>query len=230
MSSTYLIFERQWLHALLLAGLLAAVVGFAQVPAVKSGQLWELTSATWFALAITLPIMHQVYVWFCWRIELHTGGLSRVLGRAAFPLYAMGFSVLGIARVVVVFCLAIANQHMLPVESIPGGDVVLKTAAIVALVPAVYLFYSVGRYFGFRRAYGIDHFDVAYRSKPFVRGGIFRFTSNGMYIYGFLLMWMPGLWWASPAALVAAAFNHLYIWVHYYATELPDIRRIYHTR
>ncbi|MGH8650439.1 MAG: hypothetical protein ACREUP_14225 [Burkholderiales bacterium] len=31
----------------------------------------------------------------------------------------------------------------------------------------------------------------------------------------------------SPAALGAALFNHLYIWVHYYSTELPDMKRIY---
>jgi hypothetical protein len=31
----------------------------------------------------------------------------------------------------------------------------------------------------------------------------------------------------SQAALLAALFNHLYIWVHYYSTELPDIRHIY---
>jgi hypothetical protein len=65
------------------------------------------------------------------------------------------------------------------------------------------------------------------RSVPFVRGGIFRFTANGMYVFGFFLLWVPGLWWASAAALFVALFNHLYIWVHYFATELPDIRRIY---
>ena len=65
------------------------------------------------------------------------------------------------------------------------------------------------------------------RTLPFVRGGIFRFTSNGMYVFGFLLLWVPGLWWASAGALSAALFNHLYIWVHYFATERPDMARIY---
>ena len=103
----------------------------------------------------------------------------------------------------------------------------LKLLALVALVPAIYLFYSVKRYFGFRRAFGIDHFDESYRSLPFVRKGIFRFTRNGMYVYGFLLLWVPGFWFASLAALSVALFNHLYIWVHYFATELPDMKRIY---
>jgi hypothetical protein len=103
----------------------------------------------------------------------------------------------------------------------------MRALAVVALIPALYLFYSVKRYFGFKRAFGIDHFDPSYRSMPFVRKGIFRFNSNGMYVFGFLLIWVPGLWWASEAALVAALFNHVYIWLHYYATERPDMRRIY---
>ena len=77
------------------------------------------------------------------------------------------------------------------------------------------------------RAFGIDHFDASYRTRPFVRQGIFRFTSNGMYIFGFFILWVPGLWFASVAALCVALFSHLYIWVHYFSTELPDIRRIY---
>jgi len=145
-----------------------------------------------------------------------------VFGNLGFPLYAAGFSVLGIARVVVVFILAIANRDALAVNL-----TALRVIALVAAIPTIYLFYSVKRYFGFKRALGIDHFDPSYRSIPFVRKGIFRFTSNGMYTYGFLLLWIPAMWYASPAALCAALFNHLYIWVHYYTTEKPDMGFIY---
>ena len=31
----------------------------------------------------------------------------------------------------------------------------------------------------------------------------------------------------SAAALCLALFNHLYIWIHYFATERPDMQRIY---
>jgi hypothetical protein len=48
-----------------------------------------------------------------------------------------------------------------------------------------------------------------------------------MYTFGFLMLWVPGLLLLSQAALLAAAFNHAYIWVHYYATELPDIHYLY---
>jgi hypothetical protein len=103
----------------------------------------------------------------------------------------------------------------------------MKMLAVIVAVPAIYLFYSVRRYFGFQRAFGIDHFDETYRTLPLVRNGIFRFTSNGMYVFGFFLIWVPGLWWASAAAMWVALFNHLYIWVHYHSTERPDMRRIY---
>ena len=43
----------------------------------------------------------------------------------------------------------------------------------------------------------------------------------------FSSLWVPALWLASMAALCVALFNHLYIWVHYYSTELPDMKRIY---
>jgi hypothetical protein len=48
-----------------------------------------------------------------------------------------------------------------------------------------------------------------------------------IYHYVALILWVPGLICFSKAALLAAAFNHIYIWIHYYTTELPDIRYLY---
>jgi hypothetical protein len=77
------------------------------------------------------------------------------------------------------------------------------------------------------RAYGIDHFDPSYRDKLFVKQGMFKYTDNAMYKFGFLILWSIALFTLSKAALLAVVFNHLYIWVHFYFTELPDIHRIY---
>lgn len=217
-----LIFERQWLHAVSLAALLAGLAVVGGFDGVRGGQLWGVATPAWFWLAAAVAVTHQVHVWFCWRTQLHGALLTRTFGSLGFPLYAAGFSVLGLTRVALVFILAVSNQGTLAAD-----PVLLKLVALIALVPAVYLFYSVKRYFGFKRAFGMDHFDERYRSLPFVREGIFRFTSNGMYVYGFLLFWVPAFWFASQAALVLALFNHLYIWVHYHATELPDMKRIY---
>ena len=78
------------------------------------------------------------------------------------------------------------------------------------------------------RAFGIDHFQPGtIGNESFVKRGIFKYTSNGMYVYGFLILWIPGILFQSEAALIVALFNHIYIWVHYYYTELPDIKIIY---
>ncbi len=222
MSKLRLILERQWLHALLLLLLLAGMWSVSAYDGVWVGQLWDVATLLWLWLAVGLAIAHQVYVWFCWRTELHTSFLSRTLGSRGFPSYAVGFSLIGIFRVVVVFFVAVSNRGTFPLNI-----VVSRALAVFILLPALYLFYSVKRYFGFRRAFGIDHFDEDYRTRQLERRGIFRYTRNGMYIFGFMLLWVPGLWWNSTAALVVALFNHLYIWVHYYATELPDMRHIY---
>ena len=55
----------------------------------------------------------------------------------------------------------------------------------------------------------------------------FRFIPNSMYTVGFFALWIPALLAGSKAALLAAAFNHAYIWVHYACTERPDMKRIY---
>ena len=109
-----------------------------------------------------------------------------------------------------------------------GEGVVADTRRAMALaLPAACAMYSVARYFGFRRALGMDHFDPAYRTRPFVREGIFRWTSNGMYGFVIPVLWLPGLLALSKAALVSALFTNLYIWVHYFCTEVPDMRRMY---
>ncbi len=217
-----LILGRQWLHVLLLAPMLGGLMAACGMDGVREGSLFGVATPSWFWVSAALPIAHQVYVWFCWRTQLHGRLLTQFLGESAFPLYAIGFAILGLLRVASVFALAISNRGTLDVDA-----TFLRLLAVAAFIPSLYLFYSVARYFGFRRATGLDHFDETYRSKPFVRKGIFPFTRNGMYTFGFMLFWVPGLWYASQAALVVALFNHAYIWVHYFATERPDMRRIY---
>jgi hypothetical protein len=219
-------FERQALHwlllGLLLAGLLSGTAQVCRDEAFLAGSCAGLSTAAWFWMAIAFPVAHQTYVWLCWRLELHKHWFTRHLGETGFRLYTAGFAFLGLGRLVVLIGLGIANQNTLAVD-----ETSLDVLATLLLLPAVYLFYSVARYFTFKRALGIDHFDPSYRTKPLVREGIFRYTSNGMYTFGFLAVWLPGLYTASQAALLAALFSHVYIWVHYYCTELPDMKRIY---
>ncbi len=219
------LFEGQGIHLAgfaLFAGAAGYVGGFG---AVREGALFGIGAGWWFAAAVAVPVAHQAFVAFCWRVELHAGALSRVLGARAFGVYAAGFAVFGIGRVVSILALSVANAGTLAAPTW-----LLWGLALAAAIPAGWLFHSVHRHFGFRRAMGADHFDPAWRDLPLVREGIFRYTPNAMYVFGFLALWVPALALGSVAGAAAALFNHLYIWVHYLATERPDMRRIYGTR
>jgi len=216
--------SRQIWHAALLVLLLAAVYYYVRLhPAVLAGELWHIPTRAWFLLALVVPVVHQVYVLLCWRAELLHQAISRRWGGRGFRYYRVGFAILILLRPVSILLLAVANARTL--------DLGWQEALLISLLlfaPAAWLFYSVRRYFGIDRAFGIDHFQPqTYRHAPMVKKGIFRYTSNGMYWFGFLALWIPGVLLRSEAALVAALFNHLYIWVHFYFTELPDMKFIY---
>ena len=215
------LFEKQIYHWIVTILLIFGVYALAD-DAALAGQLAGRSTGTWLWFSIVIPVLHQVYVWFNWRAQLKYSLITRVFGENAFNIYAAGFTVLFASRLLSIIILSISNRNSLALN-----PVFSYLLSCIFLMLSAYLFYSVRVYFGFKRAYGIDHFDESYRQIPFVREGIFRFTSNGMYTFGFLILWIPGLVLFSKSALIAAGFNHIYIWVHYYTTELPDIRYIY---
>jgi protein-S-isoprenylcysteine O-methyltransferase Ste14 len=222
MENLRLIFEKQFAHLILLGILLFLLALASRLPGFWEGEFLGLTTRTWFFLSVVNTVVHQVYVWFCWRTQLHLSLMTKVFGGIAFKIYSVGFGIMIILRPVLITGLARSNENTLSFNPI-----VMQAAAIILLVPGIYLLYSIVRYFSFTRALGIDHFDESYRSLQLVREGIFRFTSNGMYIFGFLVLWAPAIFFSSIAAVAFAAFSHLYIWVHYYCTEKPDMEKIY---
>jgi len=172
-----------------------------------------------FWCAVAFPITHQVFVWLAWRFEILVQGTSKAIG---FQGYMVVFFLLFAGRFVSLLALAWLDRGSLNLQTVPR--VIVGT--LLAL-PGIYAMYSVKRYFGMARAAGADHFYPQYRDMPFVSGGIFRFTSNGMYLYAFLLFWAIAVGFDSTAALTVAAFSHAYIWVHFYATEKPDMDFLY---
>ncbi len=222
MEKARLIFEKQLAHVVLLGILLFLLSLASRLPGFREGEFMALTTRTWFLLSVANAVLHQVYVWFCWRVQLHLSLMTRVFGRFAFKIYAVGFGIMIVLRPILITGLAVSNRNTLH-----ANPVIMRAAAVILLVPAIYLIYSIVKYFGFTRALGIDHFDESYRSLTLVREGIFRFTPNGMYVFGFFTLWAPAIFFSSVAAVSLAAFSHLYIWVHYYCTEKPDMVRIY---
>jgi len=216
------LFEKQIFHFIALAFLLFGLSRIVREEGFLTGEFWRISTKTWFWIAVALPVLHQVYVWLVWRMQLHYSLITRYLGKHAFVYYAIGFAILFASRFIFILFLGISNEN-----TFNGHPVLIYGLAFVLLLPAFWLFYSVKKYFDFRRAFGIDHFDSSFRELPLVRGGIFKYTKNGMYTFGFFLFWVIALLFQSRAALLVALFNHLYIWVHYYCTELPDMKRIY---
>jgi hypothetical protein len=223
MLKTRKIFEYQiWHLILLIAMLLSIILYLTSSSDMSSGIFWGINTKTWFWLAIAIPIVHQVYVWLIWRFELYQRSFTKRYGlKRSFNVYAVGFSILFVSRLISIIILAYSNKDTLNVSP-------MLAYALAALITplVIYLFYSVKKYFTIERAYGIDHFDKHY-SEPYVKNGIFKYTENGMYVFGLMILYLPGLLFLSKAAIVAALFNHAYIWVHYYFTERPDMQEIY---
>jgi hypothetical protein len=204
----------QPLHFACLAALLALVwVVWAYLGEPSPAAFWS---------AVALPIVHQVFVWLAWRLELRSSATSRTLG---FRGYLVCFFLLFGGRFVSLAALAWIDRGSLKLPILP-----LVIVTVLLALPGIYAMSSVQRYFGMARAAGADHFEPRYRDMPLVKEGIFRFTSNGMYLYAFLLFWATALGFNSAAALAVAAFSHVYIWVHFHATEKPDMDYLYRSR
>jgi len=150
---------------------------------ILSGELFGVSSFTWFILAVLSPIIHQIYVLITWRSELYFKGITGLFGTKGFQLFKLGFAVLILSRPVTIILLGFANSGSLKMNT-----TFTYIASTLLVLPV---------------------------------------TSNAMYVYAFLGLYIPGLLLQSKAALLVALFNHIYIWVHYYCTELPDIREIY---
>jgi Phospholipid methyltransferase len=218
------IYKQQLWHFLFLIALLIPLFYLFKTDAsFTEGSLWGITTLEWSIFAIISPIIHQIYVLVCWRSELYYKSISKSLGKRGFKLYKIGFTILIITRPVIIVLLAISSAYTMTINA--TFSYVLSA---ILLIPAVYLGYSVAKYFDIDKAFGIDHFyPEKAKDTPFVKKGIFKYTSNGMYLYGFLIIYIPAILLQSKAALALALFHHLYIWVHYFFTELPDIKYIY---
>ena len=156
-----------------------------------------------FWIAIAFPIMHQIFVWIIWRLQLQPLSATAAL---TFPVYLVIFFVLFAGRFVSFLTLAWVDRGSLQLP------IILQVILTVFFtVPGVYAMYSVWRYFGFARAAGADHFDPRYRDMPLVRQGIFRFTNNGMYLYAFLLFWAVAFAFNSLAATIVAVYSHAHL-------------------
>jgi hypothetical protein len=215
------VLEGQPQHLLLLAMLAVAAFSLLDAPA-DAPRLLGLTGAGWARLSIWLAILHQVVVGAGFRLQLHHAILTRLFGPRDLAVWTAIFMPLLAARPLTLILAGWADT--VPITGVRGAEV---AAGLVLLVPAVWGLHSTLVHFTLRRAVGGDHFREEIRRLPPVKGGVFDLTDNGMYGIVFLGLWGIALLFGSWNALVVAAFQHAYIWVHMYTTEAPDLRRLH---
>jgi hypothetical protein len=215
------LFEGQPQHILLLACILSGALYLA-LPALD-GETWlGIPDTTWLLALILEVIIHQAACWFVFRTQLVFSLFSRLFGKNDLVVWGCIFFPLFILRPLLTLALGIADAGSL--GQLRGIQVIL---GVILFVPAIYTGRSIERYFGIPRDLGGDHFRQKYREMPLVKEGIFKYSSNAMYSFAFLLFWVIALLTGSRAALAAALFQHAYIWVHMYCTEEPDMRIIF---
>src|SRR5215471_4463341 len=221
---TRFVFEGQLQHIMLLAVLIPGAWYLAS-PALNGTAWLGVPDTSWFYAVICIAVIQQIVGWFVFRTQLVFSLFSRLFGKYDMVVWGMIFFPLLLLRPLLTLGLGIADSGSL--GQLRGLQIIM---GIILLAPALYTGWSIGKYFGITRALGGDHFRQQYREMPLTKAGAFRYSSNAMYTFGFLLLWAIALLTGSRSALVAALFQHAYIWVHMYCTEEPDMRIIYGSR
>jgi hypothetical protein len=219
------LFVRQPLHLVLLLVLCGGLWLAGLIPGMRVTHSRQVTAGTVASVSVAIGVLHQLWVLVFWRLELGYSAISRRFGDSGFKLYSVGFFVLIAARLASIIYIAPLNRGTLPVP------LAYRLAAIAIIaVFSLWGMYSVLRFFGIRRALGLDHFDPAVRYQGLVTGGAYRYTGNVMYLLVLPVFCVPGLLWGSLASTFLGIFHYAYVWVHYYCTELPDMSVIYGER
>ena len=177
-----------------------------------------ISALSWFMIAMSVPIIHQAYVWICWRSELCWQSITNTIG---FKAYIILFFILIISRLsAIVLCFVDYGSLYKP-------GIFAWIISIILFIPGVYTMYSVKKYFGFLRAAGADHFDPQYRDMPFEKRGIFKWSPNAMYVFAIGIPFAFAVATGSQSMFVVAIYTYISIWLHYFCTEKEDFKVIY---
>ena len=178
----------------------------------------EVGALGWFMIAMSIPIIHQAYLWICWRSELCWKLISNTIG---FKGYVIIFFILIISRLsAIVLCFVDYGSLYKP-------GWLAWILGLILFIPGAYTMYSVKKYFGFLRAAGADHFDPKYRDLPFENRGIFKWTPNAMYVFAIGIPFAFAVATGSLSMFIVAIYTYISIWLHYFCTEKPDFAVIY---
>ena len=177
-----------------------------------------ISALNWFMIAMSIPLIHQTYVWICWRSELCWKSISNTIGFKGYVIIFFFLITLRLSAIVLCF---------VDYGSLYTPGWFTWSLAILIFIPGVYTMYSVKRYFGFLRAAGADHFDGKYRNMPFERRGIFKWTPNAMYVFAIGIPFAFATATGSQSMFIVAIYTYISIWLHYFCTEKEDFKVIY---
>ena len=184
----------------------------------NSNTLFEISAKNWFLFSMSTPLLHQVYVWLCWRSELCWKTISQTIG---FKIYAIIFIIIIILRLSSIgLCFVDYGTWYAP-------GWIAWSISVLIFIPFIYTIYSIKKYFGFMRETGIDHFDPSYNDIPFERRGIFKWTSNAMYTFAAAVFFGFAISAGSKAMFIFAVYTYIGVWLHYLCTEKEDFKVIY---
>jgi len=184
----------------------------------NTSAFFGISALSWFMIAMSVPIIHQAYVWICWRSELCWQSISKTIG---FKAYAIIFFILGLSRFsAIVLCFVDYGSLYKP-------GILAWVISIILFIPGIYTMYSVKKYFGFLRAAGADHFDPKYRDMPFEKRGIFKWSPNAMYVFAIGIPFAFAVATGSQSMFVIAIYTYISVWLHYFCTEKEDCKIIY---
>ena len=184
----------------------------------NANAFFGMRASGWFMVAMSIPLIHQTYVWICWRSELCWKLISNTIG---FKGYVMLFFILIISRLsAIVLCFVDYGSLYRP-------GWLAWVLGLILFIPGAYTMYSVKNYFGFLRAAGADHFDPKYRDLPFENRGIFKWTPNAMYVFAIGIPFSFAVATGSQSMFVVAIYTYIAIWLHYFCTEKEDFKVIY---
>ena len=210
-------FKNQILH---LGGIIILFYIGVQFIDLKSSTntFFGISALSWFIIAMSIPLIHQAYVWICWRSELCWKAISNTIG---FKGYIVLFFILIISRLsAIVLCFVDYGSLYTP-----GWFAWIL--AIIIFIPGAYTIYSIKKYFGFLRAAGADHFDPKYKYMPFEKRGIFKWTPNAMYVFAIGVPFAFATATGSQSMFIVAIYTYISIWLHYCCTEKEDFKVIY---
>jgi hypothetical protein len=198
-------------------------------PVIPDGQFpkkWlGLDVVSWYWIAILVPILHQIIIAPLWKLELSSQRLTNFFGSTdrAFTFFRVVFALFFVPRLFIAIPISWLTRETLDQAS----GAVFFVLALVLTPIVIFGWYSVIRYFGIPRAFGADHFYPEYRKLPMVNKGIYKYTSNAMYVFVLAIVWVPAAYMGSLPGLLVGVFNHAWVWVHYYFIEQPDMDYIY---